>query len=67
VIPQAVLWRLFGFTIHADWNLQALHPPCNQAKGESATAEAVRVAAVHGLDLGAWGSWLAQDGLWDTA
>jgi 5-methylcytosine-specific restriction endonuclease McrA len=48
IIPKAA-----GFIIEDEWNLQALHPACNYAKGALITAGAVALAAEHGINVAA--------------
>jgi 5-methylcytosine-specific restriction endonuclease McrA len=40
-----------GFVIEEDWNLQLLHSSCNRSKSDRITAQALRLAAAHGIEL----------------
>lgn len=46
IIPKAC-----GIVIEEDWNLQLLHASCNRSKRERITAQAVALAAEHGIEL----------------
>jgi hypothetical protein len=51
IIAQAVTLRTLGRAIDEEWNLQVLHGSCNRSKGDKFTAQALDLAAVHGLAL----------------
>jgi 5-methylcytosine-specific restriction endonuclease McrA len=48
-----VIPRASGLVIEEDWNFQLLHGRCNQQKSDRITAQAVALAAEHGLVLAA--------------
>src|SRR5215469_4632513 len=45
-----IIPRVYGGP-HRRWNLQLLHQECNSAKGSKVTAEAVELAAAHGVTI----------------
>ena len=46
-----IIPRVYGGP-HRRWNLQLLHGPCNSAKGNKVTAEALELADAHGVTIG---------------
>jgi hypothetical protein len=46
-----VTLRLLGITIEDEWNLQLLHSFCNRVKRDRLTAQALDLAAAHGITL----------------
>ena len=46
VIPKAS-----GVIVEDEWNLRALHARCNVSKGSQITADAIELAASHGMTL----------------
>lgn len=45
-----IIPRVYGGP-HRRWNLQLLHQECNSAKGKKITAEALELAAAHGVTI----------------
>jgi hypothetical protein len=45
-----IIPRVYGGP-HRRWNLQLLHGECNSAKGKKITAEALELAAAHGVEI----------------
>jgi hypothetical protein len=45
-----IIPRVYGGP-HRRWNLQLLHQQCNSAKGTKLTAEALELAAAHGVTI----------------
>ena len=45
-----IIPRVYGGA-HRRWNLQLLHTECNSAKGKTITAEALDLAAAHGVTI----------------